>query len=291
MAPRGGIDHSGRKQKGRASYYAQHFTNRKMADGHRFDPNSNVAASKSLPLGTTAKVTNLNNGKSALVKVQDRGPYIDGRVVDLTPKVADQLDMKKAGVTPVVVAPVAVPQADGAVKLGAGAPDANPQEVEQATQEAAARHRGNDTPLPTPSAGENSLIPAPAASLQHPSRHRVELRHKLRIAHVARGDDRVVERPVAAGGAQLARPADLRHHPLNQGARLVGVVQQHPHHGLHRDVVVVGMPASRRCGPSSPSRCASAGCSSRATPPISCRRPVRRASTSPPATCITSRRR
>ena len=45
-----------------------------MADGNRFDPNSNVAASKSLPFGTTAKVTNLKNGKSALVKVQDRGP-------------------------------------------------------------------------------------------------------------------------------------------------------------------------------------------------------------------------
>jgi rare lipoprotein A len=138
VTPHGGIDHSGRKQKGRASYYAHHFTNRKMADGNRFDPNSNVAASKSLPLGTTAKVTNLNNGKSAVVKVQDRGPYRDGRVVDLTPKVADQLDMKNAGVTAVVVAPIAVPQADGAVKLGAGAPDANPQEVEQATQEAAA---------------------------------------------------------------------------------------------------------------------------------------------------------
>ena len=76
--------------------------------------------------------------KSALVKVQDRGPFIDGRVVDLTPKVADQLDMKKASVTPVVVAPIAVPQADGAVKLGAGAPDAAPQEVKQATQQAAA---------------------------------------------------------------------------------------------------------------------------------------------------------
>ena len=107
-----------------------------MADGNRFNPNSNVAASKSLPLGTTAKVTNLKNGKSAVVKVQDRGPYIDGRVVDVTPKVADQLDMKKAGVTPVEVAPIAVPQTDGAVKLGAGAPDANPQELEQATQAA-----------------------------------------------------------------------------------------------------------------------------------------------------------
>jgi rare lipoprotein A len=71
--------------------------------------------------------------------VQDRGPFIDGRVVDVTPKVADELEMRKAGVTPVEVAPVAVPQADGAVKLGAGAPDANPQEVEQAMRAAGPR--------------------------------------------------------------------------------------------------------------------------------------------------------
>jgi peptidoglycan lytic transglycosylase len=141
IAPRGGIDHSGRKQKGRASYYASHFNNRKMANGNRFDPDSNVAASKTLPLGTTAKVTNLSNGKSATVKVEDRGPYVDGRVVDLTPKVADQLDMKKVGVTPVVVAPIAVPQKDGAIKLGAGAAEASPKEVDQATQETAAAAR------------------------------------------------------------------------------------------------------------------------------------------------------
>ena len=141
IAPRGGIDHSGRKQKGRASYYASRFTNRKMANGNRFDPDSNVAASKTLPLGTTAKVTNLSNGKSATVKVEDRGPYVDGRVVDLTPKVAEELNMKKVGVTPVVVAPIAVPQPDGAIKLGAGAAEADPKEVDKATQETAASAR------------------------------------------------------------------------------------------------------------------------------------------------------
>ena len=68
------IDHSGRKQQGRASYYASRFANRKMANGNRFNPNSDVAASKTLPLGTIAKVTNLSNGKTATVKVEDRGP-------------------------------------------------------------------------------------------------------------------------------------------------------------------------------------------------------------------------
>ena len=138
VAPRGKsvTDHSGRKEKGRASFYAHSFTHKKMANGGRFNPTDNVAASKTLPLGTTAKVVNTENGKEATVRVEDRGPFIDGRVVDVSPKVADDLDMKKQGSAPVVVKPVAVPQPDGGVKLGAGAADATPTEVRQATQTA-----------------------------------------------------------------------------------------------------------------------------------------------------------
>jgi rare lipoprotein A len=131
------IDHSGRKQKGHVSYYAHRFTNRKMADGRRFDPNTAVAASKTLPLGTTAKVTNLANGRSATVTVEDRGPWARGRVVDVTPSVAERLDLRKDGVAPAIVAPIVVPQPHGGVKLGAGAADASPQEIEQATRETA----------------------------------------------------------------------------------------------------------------------------------------------------------
>jgi rare lipoprotein A len=131
-APVGHIDHSGRKQTGRASFYAKHFANRKMADGRRMNPNANVAASKTLPLGSVAKVTNLDNGKTATVKIEDRGPYVNGRVVDLAPKVADQLDLTHKGVTPVEVKPITLPQPDGSVKLGAGAAGASPQEVQSA---------------------------------------------------------------------------------------------------------------------------------------------------------------
>lgn len=133
-APSGHIDHSGRKQKGRASYYSHRFTNRKMADGRRMNPNSDVAASKNLPLGSVAKVTNLENGKTATVKIQDRGPYVAGRVVDLAPKVADQIDLKAKGVVPVEVKPITLPGPDGGVKLGAGAAEASPQEVRQAVR-------------------------------------------------------------------------------------------------------------------------------------------------------------
>jgi len=134
QSPARHIDNSGRKQKGGASYYSHRFANRKMADGHRMNPNSNVAASKNLPLGSVAKVTNLQNGKSATVKIEDRGPYVHGRIVDLAPKVADELQIKENGVVPVEVKPITLPQPDGGVKLGAGAGEATPKEVGEAVE-------------------------------------------------------------------------------------------------------------------------------------------------------------
>lgn len=122
------VDHSGRKEAGKASIYAHSFDGHKMADGKVYSPHANVAASKSLPLGTVAKVTNLETGKSTEVKVEDRGPFVSGRVVDLTPHAAREIGLTgKEGLAPVIVAPVAVPQTNGSVKLGAGAAD-----VEQA---------------------------------------------------------------------------------------------------------------------------------------------------------------
>jgi rare lipoprotein A len=115
-------DHSGRKESGVASIYAHSFDGRTMADGKRYEPQNNVAASKTLPLGTVAKVTNLETGKSTEVRIEDRGPFVDGRVVDLTPHAASKIGLsRKEGLAPVIVAPVAVPQTDGSVKPGAGA--------------------------------------------------------------------------------------------------------------------------------------------------------------------------
>jgi rare lipoprotein A len=94
------------KQVGKASYYADRFAGRKMANGERMDPQSNIAASKTLPLGTKARVTNLENGKSEMVEIKDRGPYVDGRIIDLTPRTADKLDMREDGVVAVEVTPV-----------------------------------------------------------------------------------------------------------------------------------------------------------------------------------------
>ncbi|MFM0239306.1 septal ring lytic transglycosylase RlpA family protein [Paraburkholderia phytofirmans] len=113
------LDRSGKSRKGKASYYGPEFYKKEMADGTPMNPQSNAAASKTLPLGTKARVTNLKNGNSEVVEIRDRGPYVKDRIVDLSPKTADKLGLKKDGVVPVEVKPVEVPQADGTVKPGA----------------------------------------------------------------------------------------------------------------------------------------------------------------------------
>ena len=116
------LDRSGRKQVGKASFYARKFAGRKMADGTPMQPQGNNAASKTLPLGTTAKVTNKETGRSATVTIRDRGPYVRGRIIDLSPATAQEIGITpKEGVAPVEVAPIQVPLADGGSKAGAGA--------------------------------------------------------------------------------------------------------------------------------------------------------------------------
>ena len=107
--PKSGTDRSGKARHGKASYYGREFYGKKMANGKPMNPQSNVAASKTLPLGTKAKVTNLETGKNAVVDIQDRGPYVKGRIVDLSPKVAQELDIKEKGVAPVKVEPLVIP--------------------------------------------------------------------------------------------------------------------------------------------------------------------------------------
>ncbi|MBK1656906.1 septal ring lytic transglycosylase RlpA family protein [Paracraurococcus ruber] len=94
-------------QRGKGSYYdADRFEGRPMANGDRFDPQSNAAASKTLPLGTVADVTNRETGETRRVVIEDRGPYVQGRVIDLSPRTADELGMRHDGVAPVEVKPV-----------------------------------------------------------------------------------------------------------------------------------------------------------------------------------------
>jgi rare lipoprotein A len=72
------------KSNSHASYYANKFNGKRTANGERFDNNKLTAAHRKLPFGTKVRVTNLRNGKSVIVKINDRGPYSRGREIDLS---------------------------------------------------------------------------------------------------------------------------------------------------------------------------------------------------------------
>ena len=92
---------TGFKQKGVASYYADRFHGRKTASGKRYNKQALTAAHKTLPLGTKVRVTNVRNGETVDVEINDRGPYVQGRVIDLSKAAARELGMVGAGVAQV----------------------------------------------------------------------------------------------------------------------------------------------------------------------------------------------
>ena len=106
------VGDTGFMQKGIASYYADRFQGRKTASGERYQKEALTAAHKTLPLGTKARITNLKNGKSVVVKVNDRGPRTKGHVVDLSGRAARELGMTGAGLAQVRVE--AIDSGDGA---------------------------------------------------------------------------------------------------------------------------------------------------------------------------------
>ena len=89
------------KETGKASYYADKFVNRPMANGKKFSQRKLTAAHKTLPFGTKVTVINLMNHKRTKVLVTDRGPFVQGRIIDLSKKAAKRINMIDAGVVPV----------------------------------------------------------------------------------------------------------------------------------------------------------------------------------------------
>ena len=84
-------------QEGWASYYGGEFHGRKTANGEIFDKNKFTAAHRTLPLGTTARITHVNNKKNVIVRINDRGPFVSGRILDVAHAVAIALDFEKQG--------------------------------------------------------------------------------------------------------------------------------------------------------------------------------------------------
>jgi rare lipoprotein A len=98
----------GRPQIGAASWYGNYHLGRRTASGETLDGVRPTAAHRSLPLYSRVRVTNLNNGRSVVVTINDRGPVSPRLLIDVSPRAADQLDMKRAGIIPVSIEPVAV---------------------------------------------------------------------------------------------------------------------------------------------------------------------------------------
>lgn len=84
-------------QSGVASYYGPGFHGRRTANGETFNMNAMTAAHRTLPFGTQLKVTNLSNGRTAIVRVNDRGPYAHGRIIDLSVAAAKQIGSTSSG--------------------------------------------------------------------------------------------------------------------------------------------------------------------------------------------------
>jgi len=90
-------------QQGVASWYGKRFHHKRTASGEHFDMHNLTAAHRSLPLDTVVRVTNLENQRRVLVRINDRGPFKRGRVIDLSAGAAEALEMTQEGVVPVLI--------------------------------------------------------------------------------------------------------------------------------------------------------------------------------------------
>lgn len=90
-------------QEGKASYYADKFEGKPTASGEKYKHSKLTAAHKTLPFGTVVKVTNVSNGKHVEVTINDRGPFVEGRVIDLSRSAAEKIDLIHVGIADVKI--------------------------------------------------------------------------------------------------------------------------------------------------------------------------------------------
>ncbi len=115
---------NGFQQRGIASWYGKKFHGRKTSNGETYDMYAMTAAHKTLPLGTYVHVKNLDNGTEVTVRINDRGPFIQGRIIDLSYTAAKKIDIATSGIAPVVI--VALEQANRQTPKSKKNPEHNP---------------------------------------------------------------------------------------------------------------------------------------------------------------------
>lgn len=106
------LDCRGYTEKGLASWYGRDFHGRKTSNGEIYNMHAMTAAHKTLPLGIFVKVKNLRNGREAVVRLNDRGPFVDNRVIDLSYSAAKKIDIVGPGTAPVRIEVLGVPSTE-----------------------------------------------------------------------------------------------------------------------------------------------------------------------------------
>lgn len=194
----------GYNKTGKASWYGDDFHGRLTANGEIFDMNTLTAAHPTLPLPSYARVTNLKNGRSVIVRINDRGPYAHNRVIDLSKRVAEVLAFKNDGITNVRVKYIGKARMDG---------------LDERYLEASYRKRGQligDDFRAVPKEGQERHIASPVmvASNTQPTltpNSQRESRTNYLLAHVPT----LQASMVAPDPAQLARPANAGWAPID----------------------------------------------------------------------------
>ncbi len=155
---------------GMASYYHDDFQGRETAYGVAYDKNQLTAAHKKHPFGTILRVTRLDNNRSVNVKVTDKGPFIKGRVVDLSKAAANQLGLVNDGAVEVRVEVVSLPGREGVVSTGkVKVVDAEPVRPAEYGREAAARIETEPTTKPASKTADKPAAKATAVADKEPT--------------------------------------------------------------------------------------------------------------------------
>jgi rare lipoprotein A len=139
----------GQIDKGMASYYGDKFHGRPTASGERFDKNAKTAAHRTLPFGTMLEVTNLRNSKQVVVRVNDRGPFKRGRIIDLSKQAAYEIGLHKSGTGPVRIRVVG--------KQGQISPEAEPVGGRQPTASKGQAGKSGKADKPDKAAKEQAM--------------------------------------------------------------------------------------------------------------------------------------
>ena len=204
-------------ETGIASWYGEPFHGRRTANGETYDMNQVTAAHKTLPLPTMVRVTNLDNGRSLVVRVNDRGPFVHGRIIDLSRRSAQLLGFQRKGTAKIRVQAIGD---DGSGGRRIAKPDTP---LEERNAAAAAPQTGVQAEsLPPPQGAEQApatptrRLPQPISNTSDPVR--------IASADPAAGSSSVIQQPVAPTRIYIQAGAFVKYDSANRlGANLVGI--------------------------------------------------------------------